>query len=636
MRFASPFQVHAVLQRDQPIPVWGWAGANEEVVVQLGDSEAKVMAAPDGRWLVRLPSLQAGGPYELLASSASGEARLADILVGEVWICSGQSNMGYTLVESPQAPPAHESDLPRIRLLTVSTQACQGPQTEIYGKWAPATHASFAAFSAVGGWFGRRLHCELGVPVGLICNAWGGTRVQAWMSREALMCDALGVDEVRSYENYAYRVEPCGDGRDFNTLIDWERYMAALDTGNASLVKGWAAADFADQAWETMRVPGHWQDDGHPGSGVYWFRRTVQVPAGWRGHDLELHLGAVDKHDDTYVNGERVGGLTWTDGPNTWNTPRVYRIPSRLVGASGAVCIAVRARSHLYDGGLIGPAETMRLHPVDHASGALALHGEWRYACEQDWGVQTVPNLPLGPGNPNAPYTMFDSRLAPLIPYGIRGFIWYQGESNAHEAGVYRQLLPQMIRDWRRAFGQGNVPFLQVQLANFGSVTDKPGPSDWALLREAQTAALCEPATGMAVAIDVGEGNDIHPRDKHSVGERLARWALAETYGRGGMPSGPLYAGMTIESGNRLRIRFRHADGLKTRDGEPLQHIAIAGIDRNFQWAMAAIEGDTLVVWHPEISRPAAVRYAWANNPEGCNLVNGAGLPALPFRTDSW
>lgn len=412
--------------------------------------------------------------------------------------------------------------------------------------------------------------------------------------------------------------------------------MAALDIGNVGLTQGWAESGFADQDWKIMIVPGQWQDCGHPGSGVYWFRRTLQAPPEWRGRDLELHLGAVDKHDDTYVNGVRVGGLSWADGPSTWNTPRVYRMPARLVGDDGTVSIAVRARSHIYDGGMIGPAHEMRLHPVDDAGAAIRLDGAWRYACEQDWGVQTIPVLPMGPGDPNAPYTLFDSRLAPLIPYGIRGFLWYQGESNAHEAAVYRQLLPQMIRDWRRAFGQGDLPFLQVQLANFGGISDKPGHSDWALLREAQTVALSEPVTGMAAAIDVGDGTDIHPRDKHSVGERLARWALAETYGHGGMPSGPLYADMTIESGNRLRIRFRYAEGLHTRDGKNPRQVAIAGMDRVFRWAESAIEGDTLVVWHPDIDRPAAVRYAWANNPEGCNLENGTGLPASPFRTDSW
>ncbi len=243
----------------------------------------------------------------------------------------------------------------------------------------------------------------------------------------------------------------------------------------------------------------------------------------------------------------------------------------------------------------------------------------------------------MGPGNANAPYTLFDSRIAPLVPYGVRGFIWYQGESNVAEAAAYRELLPLMIGDWRRAFGQGDLAFLQVQIANHGFLIPKePRASELSLLREAQAEALSLPAVGMAVAIDVGDAHDVHPRDKRSVGERLARWALAATYGRGGAPSGPLYEGMTIEAGNRIRIRFRHAEGLSTRDGGKPQHVAIAGTDRVFVWGEAAVEGETLVVWHPGIARPAAVRYAWADNPENCNLVNGAGLPAAPFRTDRW
>ena len=246
------------------------------------------------------------------------------------------------------------------------------------------------------------------------------------------------------------------------------------------------------------------------------------------------------------------------------------------------------------------------------------------------------PGSQMAPGNPNAPFTLFDSRLAPLIPYGIRGAIWYQGESNAHEGALYRELMPAMIRDWRRAWGQGDFPFLQVQLANFMSAGEKPVRSEWAELRDAQAAALAEPASGMAVTIDVGDAEDIHPTDKRTVGERLARWALAETYGHDVVPSGPLFGGMSIEAGGRVRCRFRHAGGLRTRDGKAPSQVAIAGFDRNFVWAETRIEGETLVAWSPSVAQPVAVRYAWANNPAGCNLVNGADLPASPFRSDSW
>ena len=252
-------------------------------------------------------------------------------------------------------------------------------------------------------------------------------------------------------------------------------------------------------------------------------------------------------------------------------------------------------------------------------------------------GVQTPPAAQMAPGNANAPYTLFDSRLAPLIPYGIRGAIWYQGESNAGEPAVYRRLLPQMIADWRRAFGQGDFPFLQVQLANYMAVSEQPRQSNWAELRDAQKAvALEDPRGGFAVAIDVGDAKDIHPTDKRSVGERLARWALAESYGLGGAPCGPLFSGMTVEADGRVRCRFRHAAGLRTKDGKAPSHVAIAGSDRVFTWAEARIEGDTLVAWSAQVPKPSAVRYAWADNPDGCNLVDADGCPASPFRSDAW
>ncbi|HAT10255.1 MAG TPA: 9-O-acetylesterase [Planctomycetes bacterium] len=633
MRLAPIFHDHAVLQRDLSLPIWGLTGPGEAVIVELAGRQARVTAGPDGSWLLRLPALPAGGPHELVARSASGEVRVRDILIGEVWVCSGQSNMEWKLQQTPQQLDPAACHHPAIRLLTVATPARQGRQSEIDGRWTLADHASLAAFSAIGGWFGRILHRELGVPVGLICNAWGGTRVQAWMSREALMVEEFGRGEVLGYEGFAYGMPKSGGVK---SQADWEQEMQALDTGNAGLAQGWAGPGFDDAAWEAMPVPSRWQDFGHATSGVWWYRRTVSVPAAWRGQDLELHLGAVDKHDDTYVNGERVGGLSWNAGLNSWCAPRVYPIPARLIGADGRLTVAVRARSHIYHGGLIGPSTAMQLHPVGTTAGAVPLAGDWRARREQDWGLNTQPAGQMAASNPNAPYTLFDSRLAPLIPYAIRGAIWYQGESNAGEPKVYKRLLPAMIHDWRRAWGQGDFAFLQVQLANYMPAADGPRPSDWAELRDAQTATLAVPETGMAVAIDVGDANDIHPTDKRTVGERLARWALSRTYARGGVPCGPLFQCLTVEADSRLRCRFAHAAGLRTKDGKPPYRVAIAGWDRLFMWAEARIEGDTLVVWHKDIAQPVAVRYAWADNPEGCNLVNAEGLPASPFRSDAW
>ncbi len=633
MRLAPPFSDHAVLQRDQPIPVWGVAAPGQEVTVTLAGRSARVAAATDGSWLLRLPPLPAGGPHQLVARCGDVEIQVTDILIGEVWICSGQSNMEWKLAQTPQGLDRAASDLPSIRLLTVSTPACLGRQSAVDGCWTVANQETLARFSAVGVWFGRALHARLGVPVGLICNAWGGTRVQAWISREALMRDPIGIDEVRGYEGHAYDVPETGQQL---TMADWEREMRASGDRNQGLSDGWARPEFTDAAWKTMALPSNWQAHGHPGSGVFWFRRALAIPAGWAGRELELCLGAVDKHDDTYVNGERVGGLSWDDGGDTWCTARTYRVPARLVSGS-SLTIAVRARSHIYHGGLIGPAQEMRIAPLGEAAAAVPLSGPWRYAIEQDWGVQTSPAAQMTAGNPNAPYTLFDSRVAPLVPYGLRGAIWYQGESNAGEPAVYRRLLPQMIADWRRAFGQGDFPFLQVQLANFMAVVDNPAPSTWAELRDAQrSVALEDPHGGFAVAIDVGDALDIHPTNKRTVGERLARWALAEGYGLGGAPCGPQFSSMVVEAGGRVRCHFRHAAGLRTRDGKAPSHVAVAGLNRAFVWAQTRIEGDTLVAWSAEVPKPVAVRYAFADNPDGCNLVGGDGEAASPFRSDAW
>jgi sialate O-acetylesterase len=637
MQFSALFHDHAVLQRNISIPVWGTAAREEEVTVSLGGRVARVVTSSDGSWLVRVPALPAGGPYELTAESASGKAIARDVLVGDVWICSGQSNMEWKMAQTDIDVHADSIvEVQHMRLLTVTNPAdLSRNQKQVDGRWQIADKQGLLDFSAVGAWFGRKLQGELGVPIGLICTAWGGTRIQAWISRDALMQDPAGREEIASYE--AQLFSPAAGSEIYSSMADWELRGAPKDTGNAGLEKGWAAAEFNHSSWPTMPVPSRWQDHGHPGSGIFWFRRSIAIPTEWAGLDLELHLGQIDKHDDTWVNGERVGGLSWEAGPNSWCTPRVYPISARLAGSGSALAIAVRARSHHFHGGLIGSKQEMYVVPVGATKDVrVPLPGAWHYTVEQDWGL-TQPKIGLwGPGNPNSPFILFDSRVTPLVPHAIRGVIWYQGESNGNEASLYRRLMPLMIRDWRRTWGQGDFSFLQVQLANYQAAAVDPGPSDWAELREAQLSALSEPNTGLAVTIDVGDASDIHPKDKHSVGQRLARWALADCYGRGGLPSGPLYSRVVHEAPGLVRIHFRYAFGLKTREDGPVRQISIAGSDRKFVWAQSRVEGETLVVWHPEIAQPTAVRYAWSANPEGANLENAEGLPASPFRTDDW
>jgi len=385
-----------------------------------------------------------------------------------------------------------------------------------------------------------------------------------------------------------------------------------------------------------MVLPSSWRVKGHDTNGVFWFRRAVTIPAGWAGKELLIEPGAIDKQDVTYFNGEQVGATGRDFEEQHWCVQRAYTVPGRLVKAGRAV-IAVRAYSFAYDGGLIGPKERMKVGPADGSFEPIRLDGAWLMKIEHDLGLTvTGPSLvPFGPGNPQSPYILNDSMIQPLLPYAIRGAAWYQGESNEADGLSYGPMLRSLMRDWRRAWGQGDFPFLTVQLANFRPPLSFDAAAKWPLTREAQMSSLGEPNTGMAVTIDIGEEADIHPKNKLDVGTRLAQWALARTYGKAMPPSGPLYRDFFVE-GDRIRLRFDHVGGGLVARGGALRTFVIAGLDRKFVPAEAAIEGDTVVVQSRDVRGPAAVRYAWADNPQGCNLYNREDLPASPFRTDSW
>ncbi len=637
LRLSSIFNDHMVLQRDLPLAVWGWARPGLMVAVSLAGQSASTEANPAGRWRVTLEPLPAGGPYALEVR-ADRTLSVRDVLIGEVWLCSGQSNMEWPLCNARDGEAeVAAADYPQIRHVTIPRVPAEQPRDDVAVQWQRCTPQVAGAFSAVGYFFGRRLHRQLGVPVGLVHSSWGGTVAETWTSRQALLAEPTLAGLVHTSEKTPRELAEL-EAQHAAALADWDRQVAHEDPGNAGEAQGFAEPGHDDSAWPTMDLPRYWETvKGLEIDGAVWFRRTVELPADWAGRELVLSLGAIDDFDTTYVNGQAVGA-TGLETPNYYLAPRRYRVPAELT-KTGRATLAVRVFDRMGNGGLYGGGHPLSLSPADDGQTSLALEGPWRYRIECALTPRPMlprPALPILPGQCNSPAALYNSMIAPLIPLTIRGVIWYQGESNAGRAYEYRTLFPTMIRDWRARWGR-DLPFLFVQLANYQAPPAEPTESAWAELREAQSMTLALPHTAQAVAIDVGEAHDIHPRNKQDVGLRLALAAEAIVYGRDGEHTGPVYRAMAIE-GSRVRLRFDHAAGLtaQPREGcEGLAGFAIAGADRRFVWARASIDGDSVVVWSEKVPAPVAVRYGWADNPR-CNLYTAAGLPASPFRTDDW
>jgi len=632
LRLASLFQNGAVLQRGKMIPVWGWARPGTRVLLRLGGHTAHTVASEGGDFLARLPPVETGDPLILAVETPETGERLEinNLMAGEVWLASGQSNMEWTLAKSR---PLTDEDIatanfPDIRFFNVAKRAHLGSHREVEGGWQHSTPETAANFSAVAFSFARRLHQALGVPVGIISSSWGGSIIETWLSRPALAFnpDISGwldeyESEVWSEDKWNGRIHPGKDGR---------IQGMPLDPGNEGRARGWHDENFEDSAWPLMELPGTWQAAGHWHSGVFWFRRHLEIPGTWIGRDLELHLGAADKHDVAYVNGVEVGRTGQGIEEQHWNKPRTYVVPGAAV-KSTHLLIAVRVHSFVYHGGLVGPADSMLIHPRDSSSSAPSLAGPWRYACEQNFG-QVVRRLPTGHGEHNSPHMLYDNMIHPLAPYALRGIIWYQGESNIADFGRYAGLLRDLIIDWRRTWGDPGLDFHLVQLPGFHQASAYQPDSQWALLREAQAAALAESRTGMAVTFDLGEADDIHPKNKIPVGERLAGSILAGAYGRGDFPVSPVFQEVTAE-GTGLRCHFHPgSEPLATTDGRLPRGFFVAGDDGVFHPAEAFLDGRDVIVRCRETLAPMAVCYAWSDNPCDCNLAGISGQLAGPFR----
>ena len=616
---ARLFSNGVVLQRDAELPVWGWAETGADVAVSFDGETRHATADRSGRWQVTFAPRPAGGPHEITMRSGQDTVRVQDVLVGDVWGASGQSNMEWTVADAKNAEEeiAGASDR-AIRHFKVPRSWSERPEERLAGgQWHSATAEHVGAFTAVGYFFARALRQHVDVPIGLINSTWGGSRIEPWMSAKALGLEAGEAQAL--LQNEKQRIE-----RQRERLRDT---IGTLPTDDRGMVGGeprWAQPDLDDSDWGQIPVPSNWEEVGYEGlDGVAWYRTTVRLSEAEADQALTLHLGPIDDSEITWVNGTEVGR---TSG---WTEPRVYEVPASAL-RPGANVIAVRVEDTGGGGGIYGKAAAIRL---DGAGVHKPLAGDWRFK------VGAVTMEAEGRKN-QVPTVLYNKMIHPLLPQPITGVIWYQGESNAStltEAREYRTLFQDLISQWRRDWTpapERPLPFLWVQLANFRAPPEAPSESAWATLRESQHAALFLPNTGQAVALDLGEADDIHPRNKQDVGRRLALDARALVYGHDVVHRGPVYDSHRVE-GRRMIVSFDHvASGLTTRDGAAPQGFAIAGPDGRFVWAEAELRGDQVVVWSEEVSTPVAVRYAWADNPERANLYNAAGLPAAPFRTD--
>lgn len=608
VRAASLFTDNMVLQRGVSAPIWGWANPGERVsVTGSWHAQANTTAGLDGKWMVRLKTLPAGGgPYTL---TIRGENTLTfqNVLLGEVWLCSGQSNMEWSLGQVINFVPAGKGagapNLPLVRLFQVPNKRSSTPLETVDAKWNECNERTAMGFSAIAYFFARELIGELKTPVGLIQSDWGGTEVEVWIREGALR-------EVPGFAERIDQVKKSANGGE--STASWQKRLAEMEKGLGTFEK----PDYDDASWQKIASIKSWEDSGLADfDGFGWYRATFEITQAYAGLPLTLELGEIDDEDVTFVNGEKVGET------KVWNAKRTYTVDANKLTV-GTNVLAVRVLDTGGGGGFTKPGE-IRLQVGDH----LVELNSWKWK----------KGISLAETNPPPPQRwpaadLYNGMIAPLVPYAIKGALWYQGESNVGRAYQYRTTFPTMIRNWRQDFNQGDFPFYFVQIAPF---TGYGGGGASAELREAQLMTLGLKNTGMAVTTDITDNfADIHPMNKWDVGHRLALLALNRTYGKKRIDSGPIYKSFKVE-GNRIRINFDSVgEQLEIRGGN-LADLMIAGEDRKFVPAMAKLEGNSMVVWSEAVPHPVAVRYGWSDAPKP-GLFNSAGLPASPFRTDKW
>ena len=628
------FSDGAVIQRDRKVPAWGFARPGEHISVQL-DGRLVGTAATDttGKWMTQIGPVAAGMGHTLDVSgpTESERAHVKDLAFGDVWLCSGQSNMEMNLTwgVNNAAVERQNANFPGIRFFHVPRVAAVRPRQTLDMKWQAISPTTVDGVSAVAYFFGREIHQKIGVPIGLIDSAWSGTDARVWASGDVLerLPDfKAGVAAVRQTREDVPLAEQ---------LAAWNQ------KNDPGFRDNWAAPAFDDSRWAKALVPGAFTSDAAGDltafDGAVWYRKAVNVPANMAGKEAQLSLGAIDDADTTFWNGVRIGA---TDG---FDKPRRYTIPAEKMRAGHNV-LSVRVFDTGGPGGFMGKTGDLKL---EGGGQTLPLGGEWRLARGVPLAATARNPPPVDvTAFPSAPGVLYNSMISPLLPYGLKGAIWYQGESNAGNPQQYKTLLPAMIGDWRARFGAGDFPFYLVQLAGYQAPdeTPVPNPNSWANIREVQASITrIVPNSAYSVTTDIGDAKDIHPKNKQDVGKRLALLALARDYGQKVESSGPTVRSMSVEvkplrlgmEHNAVRLRLDHAAGGLTFAGEPNRVFIIAGQDQKWAWATPTIEGNSIVLSSPEVPNPVAVRFAWSNFPRG-HVYNGAHLPMAPYRSDSW
>lgn len=641
------FSDNMVLQQKTRVTFWGKASAGMEI--KLSGSWGSISESSvndDGSFKLTLQTPEAGGPFEVSLEIGDSVIVYKNVLIGEVWLCSGQSNMEMPLggwmphdsifTAAQEIPKAFYKNL---RFFTVAKAYSVTPEFNCGGSWSICTPPDASAFSAAAFFFGKKLMEKLNVPIGLIHSSWGGTPVESWISGKFLGT----VDEYTGLINKMAETE-----KESAALKAWLETHETMNVKKADeRIKYYglkfgdtacAASDYNDSLWSEMKLPVLWENTGLGNfDGAVWFRKKIDIPDSWLNRELVLELGPIDDMDNTYVNGEKVGSYAMS---GYWQQERIYEVPAQLTGKK-EMTIAVRVLDTQGGGGIYGLPEKMFVHPKD-SDEKILLAGMWKYlpvaelvsgrfyifgAEGMDFMNRPKVTVPL---SANTPTMLYNGMIAPLIPFSIKGVIWYQGESNADNSEKYKILFPLMIQNWRADWNEGDFPFYYVQIApfNYGESIGSQA------LREVQMQTLSVKNTGMAVTLDIGNVNNIHPGNKKDVGERLARWALAKDYGKNVVFSGPHYKKMKIQK-DKVILTFDYADGLILKQRNGKTNFEIAGSDSVFHDAGVNVKNNSLIISSPDVKNPAAVRYCWGNTAEA-TLFNDAGLPASSFRTDDW